>query len=345
MVKKSKRVVCALAAVLVLFAVLAVPVFADSSTTSTPTTDYTAFPGATLRGNIGDNTILVQDFGTGFHVGTQTTTQNTQYSWKRQSTYAGGVHGDRNFASLTQFSNSATLNNWRITLDYVPPAYVYRNNVWTLDDPYNLLSARLEISTTVPKDNGAPADLHIKGAYRRYESYDNGNTFEPEYVEYTLPTTYQARQGSIRWVYLIPLSDLIVAINNLHDPVGPLPPSSPDRGYRSALWDLSIIPYTMRNSTEESPPALYNINFRTTSGDAHPVGTWHYYALLTDEKSYRPTLESVSLENVSPVAWLGNVIAGFFSLELFPGFSFGLIFLAIVAFLLLLLVVRMFAGG
>lgn len=345
MAKKTKRLVCALAAVFVLLSALAVPVFADSSTSTTTATEYTAFPGATLRGNIGDNSILVQDFGTGFNASAQTTSQNTQYSWKRHSAYAGGTMGDKNFSSLIQFSNSAALTNWRITLDYVPPAYAYKNGIWTLYDPYNLLSARLEFSTTVPKDNGRPADLHIKGAYRRYESYDNGNTFQPEYVEYTLPTTYEAKQGSIRWMYIIPLSDLIVEINNLHDPTGPLPPSSPDRGYRSALWDFSIIPYTMRNSTEESAPALYNINFRTVSGDAHPVGTWHYYALLTDEKSYRPMLESVSLENVSPVRWLGNVLAGFFSLEIFPGFSFGLIFLAIVAFLLLIAVIKLFAGG
>lgn len=343
MVKKSKRVLCALAAVLVLFAVLAVPVFADSSTTTSNPLDYTAFPGATLRGKIGDNTILVQDFGTGWNASAQTTSRNSEYSWVRQSAYAGGPHGNHNFASTIKFSTSAPLSDWRITLDYVPPAYSYNNGVWMLDDPNNLLAARLDITTQIPKNSPAPLSLHFKGAYRRYVSYANGSTFEPEYVEYDFPYAYDAKQGSNYWMYSIPLADVIVGINNQHESDISTVPI--DKGYRSSLWDLSLIPYCLQNSEQTAPPTLYTINFRTNSGDAHPVGTWHYYALLTDEKSYRPTLETVSLENVSPVNWIGNVISGFFSLELFPGFSIGVIFLAVLAFLLILAVVRLFAGG
>ena len=65
-------------------------------------------------------------------------------------------------------------------------------------------------------------------------------------------------------------------------------------------------------------------------------------------------IETPDIPNVAPptadnfatwTSWLGEVVAGFFGVEIFPGFSFGSIFAVMAVFIIMWLLLKLFAGG
>lgn len=100
---------------------------------------------------------------------------------------------------------------------------------------------------------------------------------------------------------------------------------------------------TIRVKDNVDPGYFHNINF--------------YHTLITDDirekydltlKNYMNTFSTKTTEPITDAdfaSWLTSAIGGFMSFEIFPGFSFQLIFMVLVGSLMFFFFLRLFSGG
>lgn len=340
---KIVKVALALLGIAAVLACTALPVFAEDMG-EYPTGLLTVFPG--LSFSVTDQRSGTQfemtDIGTGYATGYPVEFVSTDRLYQGYTSCS--LEGNT-LTSVAYLGDSpADTRLTELVVPYVPPVFTQGATLAEGDPLHLIVDSYINIITWLSVDAPAPPDLYLRMEFQwvRYIPTADGVTTEiAEGV--TTTTAIPALKGSSKWLYRVPGYFLLDPYRKGAIPIpDPGIPLSPILNMRMTPVDYAGLPYDID---------LFQITTLSTQRSrAYTLSFWNKVAVV--DMGFDPIANSFhrveiteKIENINIFEFLVNATRGFFTLEIFPGVSVGVIFGVVFGLVALFAILRFFAGG